>query len=98
MPNFVLIPAFYVKLSGSEVSPEFMASLEAIEVDLSVYLPGMATLRMIDTKLKWVDESSLDIGAARNLSQTNGPDRRRRSAGGGRWFKGRIASLSPNTK
>ncbi len=96
MPNDVLVPSFYVKLNGAEVSPEFMASLEAIDVDLSVFLPGMATLRMIDTELKWVDENSLDVGAELEISvkptvQIDGATPPPAVV----IFKGRIASLEP---
>lgn len=94
MPD-VLIPQFYVKIAGSDASTDFMTAVQIIDIDLSLYMPAMATIELTDPKLHWVDDSSLAVGAEIEIGI------RRTSQIGGTTstpvvvFKGRISSLEP---
>ncbi len=95
MPPNVLVSSFYVKLAGADVSPEFMAAVRAIDVDLSLYMPGMATIELIDRELKWVDDSSLNVGAELEISAAGTVPIGGTQPAASVVFKGRISSLEP---
>ncbi len=80
-----------IKLNGAANS-EIEADLEEAVIDLSFNLPAMATLRVHDPKLIWVDHADLDIGKTLEIS-LGAP----KSLGGdtGLVFKGEIVALEP---
>ena len=86
---------FYVKIGGTDASTDFHRALQSIEVDLSVYMPGMATLELIDKELSWVDDTNLSAGkeieiGLKPTSQVGEPLVQSQVV-----FKGAIASLEP---
>ena len=60
MPKFIPIP--YIKIGGQDVSQDLENAILEIIVDTSLYLPSMFTIKLMDPTLKWVDDTSLDIG------------------------------------
>lgn len=61
MPE-VLVADFEVKLSGSTAPIRFAEAVRRIEVDASLHMPAMATIELVDSKLEWIDDTSIDIG------------------------------------
>ncbi len=68
MPNLITLPT--IKIGGQDVSQEFMDDLDEFVVDTSLHLPGLFTIRLNDPKLKWVDDTLLDIGKAVEIGVT----------------------------
>jgi phage protein D/phage baseplate assembly protein gpV len=97
MPQkFTPLPS--IKIGGQNVSQEFMADLGEIVVDTSLYLPSMFTIEVLDKRLKWVDDSLLDIGKQVEISIQTGEEHGRAGQGGeqGLLIKGEITALEPN--
>lgn len=68
MTTPTMIAHFYVKINGADAPQEFMNSLKRIEVDSSLHMPAMATIELYDSKLKWVDDTTIAIGAEIEVS------------------------------
>lgn len=77
-----------IKINGSNAQPDFFRDLDWVEVDDSLYLPAMCTIRLADPSLEWVDSEKLKIGAEIEVAL---------SAGGaeGNVFKGEVTSIEP---
>ncbi|MBN2007534.1 MAG: VgrG-related protein [Anaerolineae bacterium] len=84
---------FLIKIDGQDVSSAFMADLDEVVVDTSLYMPTMFTIRLRDDALKWVDDASLDLGKAVEISAETGTERGGQS---GLLFKGEITGLEPD--
>ncbi|MEN9938469.1 MAG: hypothetical protein RLZZ387_5048 [Chloroflexota bacterium] len=54
----------YLKLAGADAPADLYDALELISVESSLHLPDVATLVLVDQKLRWVDHASLDPGGA----------------------------------
>lgn len=91
----VLLPQFYVKLNGSDVPSDFVSAIEFIEVDISLYMPGMATIQLTDHKLKWVDDASVEVGSDIEISIRETATVGETPPGPTVVFKGKIAALEP---
>jgi len=85
------LPTIAIKINGAANS-DIEADLEEVVIDLSFNLPAMATLRVHDPDLAWVDAADLDIG--KPLTVTLGAPG---SFGGetGLVFDGEIVALEP---
>ena len=85
------LPTIAIKIDG-KANSDIEDDLEEVVIDLSFNLPAMATLRVHDQKMVWVDDTSLDIGKA--LTLTLGAPK---SIGGetGLVFDGEIVALEP---
>ena len=59
---------FYLKINGVAATIEMMGDLRSVEVDDSLHMPMMITLEFHDPGLKWVDDTSLKVGAALTVS------------------------------
>jgi phage protein D len=51
-----------LKLDGTDVSHDFMRDLFEVTVENSLHLPDVATIRLHDTRLHWIDDNSLMPG------------------------------------
>ncbi|HEU5383690.1 MAG TPA: VgrG-related protein [Ktedonobacteraceae bacterium] len=51
-----------LKIDGADVSHEFMQDLVEVTVENSLHLPDVATIRLQDTRLHWIDDTSLIPG------------------------------------
>lgn len=76
-----------IKVSGSALSQDVYAQLAEMEVDDSLYLPSMATLRFNDPEGTLVDAETLGIGKAITISIGGRP---------AQIFDGEITSIEPN--
>ncbi|MEI7555260.1 VgrG-related protein [Candidatus Chlorohelix sp.] len=52
----------HVKISGSPLSSEIMDSIISIEVNQTLYLPSMFTIKLYNDDLAWTDNAKLKIG------------------------------------
>ncbi|RPI82525.1 MAG: hypothetical protein EHM41_18155, partial [Chloroflexi bacterium] len=84
---------FIIKINGTQVSEEFNNAVDEVIVDSSLNMPCMASIRLYDAELKWVDDASLDIG--KTVVITVEIDEQSTGAGG-TIFTGEITSLEPN--
>lgn len=91
----VLISQFYIKLDGTDVSTAFMSSLHGIDVDLSLFMPAMATVELMDEELTWVDDARLKVGAEIEISATGTAQVTQQAPPPAVLFKGRISSIEP---
>jgi phage protein D/phage baseplate assembly protein gpV len=91
--KFIDIPV--IKIDGAPVAEEFMDDLDELVVDSSLYLPGMFTIRLNDSQLKWVDDASLDIGKAVEIRIKTG-EADYGSQTEGQLITGEITALEPS--
>lgn len=93
MPGTQRLPQCFIKIGGQDMSDEFMSDLIEVVVDSSLHLPGMFTILVQDTQLKWVDDTSLDIGKAVEVRV-----KQQEEEGGqeGVLIKGEITALEPH--
>jgi uncharacterized protein involved in type VI secretion and phage assembly len=83
----------FVKIDGSDVSSDFMKDVLETVVDNTLHMPCMFTIRLRDSALEWVDDASLDLGKAVEISaETSGAQGSR----SGTLFKGEITALEPH--
>jgi uncharacterized protein involved in type VI secretion and phage assembly len=59
---------FSVKIAGTAIPIDLADSILEIVVDMTLDGPDMATLRIIDPDLKWVDSTLLDLGGVVEIS------------------------------
>lgn len=90
MPEFLTQVA--IKIDGQQVSQEFYNDLDEVVVDTSLHMPDLFTIRLHDRELEWVDNASLDIGKAVEISVETGEQQ---SGLSGLLIKGEITALEP---
>ncbi len=59
---------FMVKIGGQNIPEEMYDDIEEIVIDSRLNLPAMFTVRLHDSKLKWVDDATVDIGKEVEIS------------------------------
>jgi uncharacterized protein involved in type VI secretion and phage assembly len=63
MPLSAQVATWTIKIGGSDVSADFMNDVVEVEVDQSLLLPAMFTIRLNDADLQWIDDAGLlDVG------------------------------------
>jgi hypothetical protein len=89
-----LISQFYLEVEGMGESPllELQRDLLSVTVESSLHLPDVATLRISDTSLRWIDEKSLEPGKRLKVSAKG-----RRASRSSRCSRGRSSSWSPTS-
>lgn len=60
-PTIPLLTQLYPTFDGAEIEG-LMNDLLRVEVDLSLYLPGMCVLQINDPQFRWVDDARLRLG------------------------------------
>jgi uncharacterized protein involved in type VI secretion and phage assembly len=80
-----------IKIDGQE-NVDLMRDLEEVIVETTYNLPSMATIRVHDPDLIWVDEAALDLGKAVIIEMTP-PASTQGTAG--QVFEGEIVALEP---
>ncbi|MEO6527548.1 MAG: VgrG-related protein [Gemmatimonadaceae bacterium] len=87
-----LISHFFLEVEGMAESAgvELMQSLLSVVVESSLHLPDVATIRVTDTALKWIDDKALEPGKRIKVS-AEGPQ----SKGAHPLFDGDIVELEP---
>ncbi|NWJ45562.1 MAG: VgrG-related protein [Chloroflexi bacterium] len=60
--NQKTIASCHIKIGGSPVSSEIMDSIMSIEVNQTLYLPSMFTIRLHNDNLAWTDNAKFKIG------------------------------------
>jgi len=68
MPDQELLSQFYLKLGGSEAPSDFISQVHGVDVDQSLILPAMFTIRIQDPEMRWVDSDLLTIGQEVEIS------------------------------
>lgn len=53
---------FYLQLDGADAPVQMMRDVLSISVESSMHLPDVATIVLNDQRLKWVDDSALEVG------------------------------------
>jgi uncharacterized protein involved in type VI secretion and phage assembly len=82
-----------IKIGGSVMPESFMALLDEVVVDSSLYLPDMFTIRLQDYDLEWTNDASLDIGKEVEISiETGGELGSHKDI----LIKGEITALEPH--
>ena len=85
------VAQFYIKLGGVDAPEALMNDLLDAEVDSSLHLPAMATLRFYDRKLEWADDvSRFEIGKEVEILANPNANTTKRMI-----FKGVIAAIEP---
>jgi phage protein D len=93
MPDTSLLAHFYVKLGGSDAPEELMQDLGNVEVDDSLHLPDMFTIKVRDPHLTWADSPLLKIGQeVEILARSAGPGQPEPK----RLLVGEITSVEPD--
>jgi phage protein D len=92
VPESNYLSNLFVKIGGADVSKDFMSAVLRIVVDATLHMPSMFTIELRDPELKWVDDSSLDLGKAVEISAETSSEWDSQS---GNLFKGEITALEP---
>jgi uncharacterized protein involved in type VI secretion and phage assembly len=90
-----LVAAVQIKVAGAFIKEEWMHAMQEIEVDRSLYMPAMATMRFADPKLTFTDDTSLDIGKEIEIFFTQNSRGLADSGTSVSVFKGVITSIEP---
>ena len=87
-----LISHFYLDVEGmpETAGVELMQSLLSVVIESSLHLPDVATIRVTDTALKWIDDKRLEPGKRIKVS-AEGPQ----SKSAHPLFDGEIVELEP---
>jgi phage protein D len=87
-----LITHFFLEVEGMPESAgvELMQSLASVVVESSLHLPDVATIRVKDTGLRWIDDKKLEPGKRIKVS-SEGPQ----AKGAHPLFDGEIVELEP---
>jgi uncharacterized protein involved in type VI secretion and phage assembly len=90
--NQTLISHFFLEVDGmpEPTSIELMRDLVSVTIESSLHLPDVATIRVADTALRWVDDKGLEPGRRIKVS-AEGPQSRREHP----LFDGEIVELEP---
>jgi phage protein D/phage baseplate assembly protein gpV len=83
----------FIKINGTDISPELMHQLEEAVVDTSLHMPGMFTLLFQDPELKWVDDTLFEVGKAVEISIQTGQEQGNLQ---GSLIKGEITAIEPD--
>jgi uncharacterized protein involved in type VI secretion and phage assembly len=88
-----LISQFYLEVEGMGESPllELQRDLLSVTVESSLHLPDVATLRISDTSLRWIDEKSLEPGKRLKVSAKGAQSQSEQPL-----FEGEIIELEPD--
>ena len=62
MPNTTNLAIFYIKIDGTDLTPDLLPFLTEIVVDTSLHMPDMVTIRLADPHFEWSDNTTLDLG------------------------------------
>jgi phage protein D/phage baseplate assembly protein gpV len=60
-----------IKVNGADLPPVLLDGLFEVEVESTLYLPSMFTMRFHDDKLEWVDDSRFALGASVEISMSD---------------------------
>lgn len=68
-PERATLPIFTLKIEGSDAPPELFDVLSELEVDQSLHMPAMFTLRIVESMTsrstwKWTDDARISVGKA----------------------------------
>lgn len=85
------VPQIAIKINGSNIPAPLMNSLVECEVETTMYLPSMFSLRFNDDELQWVDNDTLLKPGASVEIQLPDPTTRALTA----IFKGEITAVEP---
>lgn len=66
--NQNLLSQLYITIDGADVSDDFMSDLLEVTVENSLHLPDVAAIVLHDTRLHWIDDSSLMPGKSVQIS------------------------------
>ncbi|HLI71974.1 MAG TPA: VgrG-related protein [Ktedonobacteraceae bacterium] len=66
--NQNLLSQLSITIDGADVSDNFMGDLLEVTVENSLHLPDVATIVLHDTRLHWIDDSSLMPGKSVQIS------------------------------
>ncbi|WP_376794524.1 VgrG-related protein [Thermogemmatispora sp.] len=86
--NENLLSLLSIKIGATDVSPDFMSDLLEVTVENSLHLPDVATIVLHDTRLHWIDDSSLVPGKSVQIEAHSG----RRTK---QLFDGEIVEIEP---
>ncbi len=82
-----------LKIDGQDASQDIYDALMAFEVDDSLLMPSMFTLRLLDQQFHWIDSASFELGKEIEIGiQTTGPNGQSVS---GTLLKGEITAVEP---
>ena len=87
-----LISHIYLKIGGQDMPEEFMRALVETQVENSLHLPDVATLKLNDPKLTWIDDSRLVPGKTLEISSKSSARRSK----DGVIFDGEIVEVEPH--
>lgn len=79
-----------IAVNGQNIPHELMNHLVETEVDTSLSLPSMFTLRFLDNEMEWLDKNTFDIGNAVEVKSTVDGDTFRI------LIKGEITAIEPS--
>ena len=85
----------HIKIGGSDAPVAMMEALRRVEIDRSLHLPGMATIEIVDSELKWVDDTSIAVGAEIEISFKSNRQIDGEAAPESLVFKGVISAHEP---
>lgn len=80
---------FYLTLGGKQAPEPLMRDLQAVTVENSLHLPDVATLVLLDPRLHWIDDASLEPGTTLVIATRVG--RNEQSV-----FDGEIVEIEPD--
>jgi phage protein D/phage baseplate assembly protein gpV len=90
MPEpFALASQLKIEINGTEVEPQVMGNVLAVEVDQHVHLPDMLTVRLQDPEFKLIDQGPFDLTKEIEISAAKQD---------GTWItliKGEVTALEP---
>lgn len=87
--NENLLSLLSIKIGGADVAPDFMSDLLEVTVENSLHLPDVATIVLHDTRLHWVDDSSLLPGKSVQIEAHSGRQTKL-------LFDGEIVEIEPS--
>ncbi len=63
MPQQRLLSHVFIRVNGSDLDSELMDDLTSVVVDSNLHLPDMFEIRVHDEQVRWIDQSSFELGA-----------------------------------
>mgnify|MGYP001293377160 FL=1 len=82
------IDQIFIKIGGSDLSPTMMNLLYSAEVENSLHMPSMFTLRFNDDDFDMIDDENIEVGKTVEISMGRGSQVPR-------IFRGEITALEP---
>lgn len=83
-----LLSNFVIALNGSQFEPDLAADVVEVTVENSLHLPDMATIKISDPQVDWIDDSRFTPGATIEISAGYGPT-------ASQIFDGEIVEIEP---